>query len=417
MTLYGAIGAFSSNLKRVILYPYLAIWAISCHAVLLAVAIAPLGVPISALLYLKKYWSYIEFAVQCIEDKFGLAELMSLLVGAGVLTWIITTLGKYARDQLAGTFVGIREVWSAWSDLKWSSLDQLETSWRGYIEEAPCHAWKAFKRAKLLTVSLMLCVSLVLLYPMFDPKQTSDSATRDTTQTVQMAYRYVAMFGAREPGAEASDVIKRYMTPGTVFSLVHRANAQPSDGQGICLDEDQQDWLHDFRKAITACAKYNRSADPAVVPTFNVTGYASIAPMHIDGNISESARLNCKVANWRAMAVGAFLADPDNNERRKWWYCKDVAANFNKHPNQCRNSTDGSNCMTFDGPVGDGGKPLFQVKVCQWATPSEMVENKPANDGAMPNPRRFDVEMLNRAVHITVPKDFCRAKKAEAAVS
>ena len=37
-----------------------------------------------------------------------------------------------------------------------------------------------------------------------------------------------------------------------------------------------------------------------------------------------------------------------------------------------------------------------------------MAKGKPADDGTMPDGRRFDVEILNRVVHIEVPKSFCR---------
>ena len=40
--------------------------------------------------------------------------------------------------------------------------------------------------------------------------------------------------------------------------------------------------------------------------------------------------------------------------------------------------------------------------------PKRREDRKPADDGALPNNRRYRVELLNRAVHIAVPEDFCR---------
>ena len=274
---------------------------------------------------------------------------------------------------------------------------------RDYTKNAPGKVWTSLKHAKLLAISLPLGVLLVALNAIFDPKQaeapgqTDGSArTDDTGQTddpVQPVYRYVAVVGARE-------TIRLFLKPGAVFSLAHVEDAQPRNGEGICLGVPQRKWLHEFRKAIENCIKEDPTDDGSK-PVFKVTAYASIAPMHADGDTSE--RLNCKVANWRAAAVGAYLINPNEEGPGTRWRCEDVKNAFNqtepKNDSQCGKH--------YEVPKNQEGNP-FRVEVHQWSTPDEMVNRKPVDDGERPSPRRYDVEIMNRVVHIKVPKSFCR---------
>lgn len=327
---------------------------------------------------------YVKYVTELIEAD--IAGALSLLISVGILSWIITTLGKYAWDQLVKIYNAAKRVLVAGWPSDWS-LGVLEAEWRKYVEETPSQIGAALENAKLLTISLTLSVFLVLLYPMFDPKQGVQSA--------RTVYQYVTVVDAKRD-------IELYMKGGAVFSLAHVDDAQPKNGKGICLGPPQQEWLKEFRAAIANCIEKESSAieDSESDDTrFEVTGYASIAPMRVGGDTSKSAKLNCKVANWRAAAVGAFLANPD--EHREQWQCEDVKSNFNKHPIECGKPAE----KPYVGEDPDGNR--FLVKVHQWSTPEKMVGAKPADDGAVPDERRFDVEIMNRVVHIKVPEDFC----------
>lgn len=196
------------------------------------------------------------------------------------------------------------------------------------------------------------------------------------------------------------------MRSGAVFSLAHVEDAQPQNGEGICLGVPQQEWLKEFRAAIANCMEEQGKSTSEESGTndikFNVTGYASIAPVRIGGEIRKSPDLNCKVANWRAAAVGAFLANPDAKEYEKRWSCEHVGNDFNNAPIECGELTK----EPYEGKDPQGNR--FLVDVHQWSTPDQMAKGKPADDGTMPDGRRFDVEILNRVVHIEVPKNFCR---------
>lgn len=231
---------------------------------------------------------------------------------------------------------------------------------------------------------------------------------------VQTVDRYVAVVDMRDIDTETRQEIKLYMTTSAVFSLAYVDDAQPQEGEGICLDDPQQKWLTEFRAAIANCMEEKGKTTSEGSETddvrFEVTGYASIAPMHVGGDIRESAKLNCKVANWRAAAVGAFLADPGDEELKKRWSCDHIKEDFNKSPIECGKLTDGP----YVGK--DPQDNPFLVDVRQWSNPDRMAEGKPADDGA-PDGRRFDVEILNRVVHIGVPSDFCGDAPQEASAS
>ena len=381
---------------RGVQYAALFLWSILYRVLLFALTIGPIGVPVSAFAGLWTLWPKVE-GVQVIQIVGGdehkeIARGLSLLIGVGLFSWIITKLSQYAWDKLVEIYNAAKKVWVEGWTSNWKSLEGLEDGWRNYVEKKMYReAWIAFKKAHLLTISLMLCVFLVALYAIFGPRQT-DASTDGTVQTV---YRYVSV-------VDGGYDIELYMKGGAVFSLAHVKDAQPQNGEGICLDEPQRHWLDEFRKAIGNCIRERPSDKDSEPPVFQVTGYASIAPMHMGGNTSESARLNCKVANWRAAAVGAYLANPKEKGPSTRWRCEDVENTFNQDaPN------DQSQCgELYGGPKNDEDNP-FLVKVHQWPTPEKMVRAKPADDGAVPDERRFDVEIMNRVVHIKVPEDFC----------
>ena len=397
VTLRESMRRFFKKTWRAIRYLGLFVWSILCHVLLLTLTIAPLAVPALALFVLYLEWETVEGYIGSFKKNEKLAQALSLLIGAGVLTWIITTLGKCALNQLREIGKAVRDVWSKGRSLGGKSLEDLEKSWRDYIKTAPCNAWKAFKEAKYLTRSLMLCVLLVAMYPVFAPKPKDRPV-------------YVAVFEPRGTSPETSDLIELYMSSNPVFSLSHAKNAQPMTGEGICLDDPQQDWLNNVRKTMENCV-----AEDGSPPTYEVKGYASVAPIHVDGDTSDTEKLNCKVANWRAAAVGAFLADPsEESEHKKWWRCEDVEKNFNSgHPNKC--GTFIKDPLDSSKRVND--KPLFRVEVHQWEQAGEMIESKPADDGQVPDPRRFEVEVLNRVVRIHMPKVSCRTTAPGAGTS
>lgn len=216
---------------------------------------------------------------------------------------------------------------------------------------------------------------------------------------------------AEPPGAntphEPSTTLKAHLQNGTVFSLTHLKDAQPQTGDGICLNELQQAWLREFRNAIADCVEAESANESALeVPRFDVRAFASVAPVKSSG--VSSADLNCEIANRRADAVGAFLAN-ETRYKSKWDRAM-VAADFNATESHCAGSASGGQFEDYSG-VHRGAK--FEVHVRKWRNPSEMEGRKPADDGALPDVRRYGAEMFNRSVHITVPRGFCRPSQSK----
>ena len=199
------------------------------------------------------------------------------------------------------------------------------------------------------------------------------------------------------------EVVRVYMRAGAVFSLAHAQNAEPKTGAGICLNDEQQRWLEMYRAAIVECLKLEKrhGIERTRPPVFRVTAFASIAPASSSGVADEetSAKTNCLIANHRADAVGALLGGGDD----KRWLCGDdgVAAEIEGTDEFCKGED------ILYPPEGDDSLE-FKIVVNQWGDPQSMIENRPVDDGKVPEDRRYRIEMFNRSVYIAVEEDFCR---------
>ena len=110
---------------------------------------------------------------------------------------------------------------------------------------------------------------------------------------------------------------------------------------------------------------------------------------------------NCKVANLRARAVGAFLADDGN---KLHWKCPGEDGDFEGASTCAAEHCDGESRHLR---MSDGQDRSIGIVVEQWVSEEQMRKGKPANDGSRPDNRRYRVEVMNRAVHIEVLQDFC----------
>lgn len=386
-------------IARLVVWPFSFLLRIFARLLLIACTAAPVALPVLALIGLFLLLRDPEATVLGLDlAKYvngAFARTVAFLIGAGVLAGLLKTMGGFAWREFLELEKAVSDVlhekgWLAGLAIK----NAFAITWNCNFARIPSETRKTLQSARRLTYALIAGVLLVVVaYPFFDPP-------------VRLVDRYVAVVDVRDTKPETtSHTIKLFMRTSAVFSLAHTRDAQPQEGEGICLEQPQRDWLDEFRKAIANCMAEGSTNESPQPPEFVVTGYASIAPMHVGGDASQSARLNCKVANWRAAAVGAYLANGANAEdkaEKTRWGCEEVKATFNDDaPN------DTHPCgKHYDGPKNQEDNP-FRVKVNQWDTPAEMVTGKPADDGT-PNDRRFDVEILNRVVHIGVPTKFCR---------
>ena len=214
-------------------------------------------------------------------------------------------------------------------------------------------------------------------------------------------------------GGARPEAVRVYLRDGAVFSMMHMHDAQfrrPNSGIGICLDDAQQEWLKAFKAAVKECISEADDEDLVCdtgkepCPVLRVTGYASLAPQQprdFTPCLGEPGKtFNCKVANLRARAVGAFLAD-DGKESH--WKCPGEDGDFEGARTCAAEHCDGESRHLR---MSDANGRSIGIVVDQWVSEIQMREGKPANDGSRPDNRRYRVE-VNRAVHIEVRRDFC----------
>ena len=318
--------------------------------------------------------------------SFPFARVVALLVGTAIFAVVVQMMTRFAKDQA-------RDLWAAFSCVLckgwlpgWEIGDGFAVTWNCNFAKIPCKTKETSKSAWRLTAVLIGIVFMIVVAGPLFPEPL-----------IKATYIFGDTISAKPEVTEQE--IKKYMGLGAIFSLAHFEDAQPETAKGICIAGSEQEWLDAFRAAITSCAKWAKGPiDKDPKPVFKVTGYASVVPIRESGNSSKSARLNCKVANWRAAAVGAYLASPEKHKDR--WRCDDVRDMFNRNlPN------DASECGELYAGPNQNGNP-FRVDVYQWSTPSEMAKDI-AKDGKLLRDPRTGVEILDGTVHIEVPKGFC----------
>lgn len=341
------------------------------------------------------------------------AQLVGLLGSVGIFGWALKTLGKAAWDELLKIFglsgKALDGKW--WPPFK--IIESLTVAWDQFrvMPTPPGLFHESFQSsAKLALVTLATIPILLVLIP------------RDKELPLNERM-HVVVTDVSEAFAS-----KIYLREGAVFSLLHSKNAKmspPDSGQGVCLEGATLDWLIQFKAAVKQCMMESEQ-DPECeeagkpCPVLEVVGYASIAPERADKLAKELCQaapagktFNCKVANLRALAVGKFLAAENDGDSNKWLCPDDDQEAYWR----------ATVCPPEDCPDGDGPDPSYahrtmtirtndpkksiDIRVRQWASEEDMQSGKPAADGEMPDQRRYRVEVLNRAVHINVLKDFC----------
>lgn len=350
----------------------------------------------------------------------GLLQFAALFVSLGIAGTLLKLLGcaawaqaKYLWNLLGEVRKGnwlprFKSEGSQFPDLK--VVDSLRTTWDKYIVTIPC------------TVRNSLRSSLSLMLVLLGIAAVFGAVWLGQNKPASQDGHHVIVTGAHEAKPET---LRVYLRQGSVFSVMYMDNAKltkPDSGLGICLDGENRKWLEVFSGAVRGCIAEATEQELACesgekpCPVLKVTGFASVAPEQVAPEQNDERNdcpedvaktFNCKVANLRARAVGAFLAD---DGKKSHWECPDDNGNFDgatKCPAELCDGEEQPLRMTENGrSIG--------IVVEQWASECEMLKGKPANDGEVPDPRRYRVEVLNRAVHIEVLEDFCALPQSAA---
>ena len=391
MSIKEAVWLFLVRAAEILLYPVHFAIRVLARLLLIVAAIAPI---VGLIVLTWWFWRELLDWTRFLVEGTLLAAAVAFLVAAGLFAVVLKEMGRLVLKafKLVGETVmsALRGNWNPGLKVRRSFVE----TWRDYIAKVPGTALLTFGSACLVTL-VVFGVGLLAwaAYPLTKPK---------------MVDRYIVVVDANEDrgGGAVKRKIKYHLSTRTIFSLTYLNDAQPQEGYGICLEEGHKEWLRMFKEAIVECVQLERSRTSEVVeqgatfkrrvPTFDVVGFASVAPMQ--GSDHDGAVLNCDVANRRADAVGSFLADEEKYKNK--WECDAVGSNFRSARNLCT------------GPIavyeGNFEGITYGVRVRKWSDPERMQGMKPADDGAVPDERRYRVELLNRAVHITVPENFCQ---------
>ena len=349
-------------------------------------------------------------------DVLGDTELLrfgAFLASLGFTGTLVTVIGDaaWARAKELGnsTLAAIKGEWLP----GFKVADSIGVTWSRYFVTIPSAMRKSFRSSWKLMI-ILLAIAVVLLVAWIGHKEPSIS--EDT--------HHVIVTPAHEVKPEQ---VRVYLREGSVFSMLHMEDAKfssPNSGLGVCLDDAQRRWLDEFRQAMMDCMKeepdFKRlnckdGEEPCPVPVLRVTGFASIAPEQGEGrNLcgqDKDKTFNCKVANLRARAVGEFLAYGEDATR---WNCprgNDPFDGASVCPAEhCTGESQHHRlAITAENPPKSRS---IGIEVEQWASECQMRGGKPANDGAVPDARRYRVEVLNRAVHIRVLRDFCSVRES-----
>ena len=298
----------------------------------------------------------------------------SSLLSLGLVPVLLPAIGKKTWNTLV-------DIIKAFKDADWQFFpsSELPKEWKqsyDNIRRIPKDIRKYTGKGWKLAVLIFLLTTLITLaLSIGKPSPKSHNQY------------HVVVVGAEDLRVNE---IKNYLFQGeAVFSLTYLKNANAT-GEGICLNKSQQDWLTEFRSAIVKCVE---QAEDQEAPVLQVTGFSSSAPATPYDKV-----MNCEFANRRARAVAAFLAGKGKEE----WNCDDMkSANAN------------GNARSFCAPKDDWMEDAadgFQLKVRQWKLHADMVSGRPAYNGSSADGLTSAAELLNRSVHIEVPKDFCRVK-------
>ena len=403
---------------RCLAYPMHALFRIVARLSLLFATVAPI---VLVVLLAPTVLSYI---AQTISDTSGYRDVVRELDGdalrfaaffasLGVAGTLVVTFGdaawaraKELRDAILNAVNG------EWLP-GFKVAESIGVTWSQYIVTIPRAVYNSFLSSGKIVI-ILLAIAAVLFVAWIG--QEKPSISEDTHHVIVT------------PAHEAkSEQVRVYLRKGSVFSMLHMEDAKfssPNSGLGVCLDDAQRQWLDEFRQAMMDCMKeepdFKRlnckdGEEPCPVPVLGVTGFASIAPEQGEGHNfcgqDKDKTFNCKVANLRARAVGEFLAYGEDATR---WNCPrgdDLFDGAGVCPAEhCTGESQHHRlAITAENPPKSRS---IGIEVEQWASECQMRGGKPANDGAVPDARRYRVEVLNRAVHIRVLRDFCSVRES-----
>lgn len=331
------------------------------------------------------------------ETVVGVAEtisLITLLSGMGLLANFLKQKWETIKKSLRDIFGIARSVivdgeWIPGLNVGESltrTRDENLSLIRPSVKDMSVASWQFLKAS-----SLFLTVSMFAYLPIKDFKDWQERIEGKVERPSPVIV------------TDTVENVQYFFEKDKTFVLAHVEDADLESREGICLDDGQQRWLAEFKKAIEHCA------DSGPRPELEIRAFSSTAPMALGGRVTPrgSASVNCEVASQRAEAVVEFLL----GRPRERWACGsdggiEVGSFENGGGQLCRRLDSAGKDEEFTYGAADGLK--FDLSYKPWKTHEAMTAEKPADNGVLHGPRRYDAEFLNRAVYVTLKNDVCK---------
>lgn len=354
-------------------------------------------VPATLLMPFRLYPQFMELAKNISEDWDSstkiIITIISLLTTIGIFTSLFQT---YVTDIKLSLLNISNQIFKAFRGKWLPMIDSLSETQRCYIAKAPLSIKKVFFNALMLVCALWIghIIFFFLYLPINalddwqnevvskldaippDPQTWRDSVTKnlDNIRT-DTANLMLLRSSGHSPSYLSTE-------KGTIsFLLVYPSQGDLDSKKGICPEGDNLIWLTLFKKAFSKCSKDEQM-------NLKIQGFASAAPVRVNGATTKSDSLNCEIANQRAKALFYFLMldDPKSYTQAE---CKAIL--------EKRHAKSDS---TWDGQD-------FKMTYKPWQNYAEMdsANTKPIQDNL-----RLDLEFLNRTVEIIIEEGGCLTK-------
>lgn len=379
---------------QLILLPFHFLFRIVARTLLLIATLgAALVLPLLVLYALIELGDGWKSLIPTLSEDMGLVAVLGTLgVFAAVVskTWkaILSSLAKI-RTEVWGLFA---KGWMPDPVLDFRA--SLSTTWSENVAQIFPNAKKIFISSGQLILAIFLLLALVLL------AYASTEAKDQDTSLLEKPPPHVVV-------VTHDDRIASYLfQKGTVFSLAFLEDAVPKTGAGICLTDHQRAWLSEFKDAIVKCSQQSKIE-------LEVMGFASASPVRVAGiegaeNSPSSDAANCEIANSRAEEVINFLISDAGDDF-------ECGVGEDRRPNGDDRYDGDGNCKRsnklLEFPIGSNGNVKISYK--PWPSHDRLASNKPVDDGHHERgPRLYDVEFLNRSVHLRFGEGACKVEDA-----
>ena len=360
----------------------------------------------------------LERLIKFIENKKQLIAITSLLTSVGLLPFL---LGK-----------NIESIQASLSNIKEKTVKTLEVFWNtrlskmepGKSQRVTCcsvaEIWPFMRKTltesgKITLYILILYIILIFGYKSVKILSEWQENVKDSLVGIRTVTDTIRTDTADLILLRSSGLSSAYLSgKGDTISLVYPPQGNLNSKKGICPEDDNLIWLKLFKQAILKCAEDRLKKQQPL--KLKVQGFASAAPVLLNGDTTNSDSLNCEIANQRAEALIYFLTTEPYNSTK----CKSALDNDGRWGREegkpyarGRPDTlewkDSSFTVTYaDSPRVQWKRSHFIVTYKPWQNYDDMEKVKPVQDSL-----RLDLEFLNRSVQIIIEEGDCWTKSVD----